>query len=132
MRQYLILEAYRANWGLICDGMWASMSWKIYSDRSYFLRIGFVSEENPSDFVQKGGTMRTDRFARLCIAMDQDWSSEIMSDGCDGEAWEIKQYSPEGIVIRSTGGLGYIYGQEVMEQIVKCLPGKTFIREHIF
>ena len=130
MSKYLLLEANRENWGLISEGDWASMSWKVYSDHTYSIRIGFVPKQNPSDYIQKSGTMRRDSFEKLCVAMDQDWSSEIMSGGCDGEAWELKQYSPEGVVIRSNDELGYIYGQEVLEQIVKRLPGKSFVREN--
>ncbi len=130
MEKYLLLEANRENGGLISEGDWSSMSWKVYSDRTYCLQIGFIPEQNPSDYIQKSGTMRRDFFAKLCLAMNQDWSSELISDGCDGEAWELKQYSPDGIIIRSSGELGYIYGQEALERIVKCLPGKTFAREH--
>ena len=130
MKKYLLLEAKRENWGLISEGDWASMSWKIYSDRSYNLQIGFVPEKKPSDYTYKRGTMRIDSFDKLCVAMDQDWSSDIMCIADGGEVWELKQYSPDGIIIRSSGELGYIYGQEALERIVRCLPGKTFVKDN--
>ena len=111
MEKYLLLEAKKENWGLMVYGDWRSISWKVYSDGSYAVRIGFVSDYGKDDFIQKTGRMRKGHFSRLCEAIDQDWSSEIDSCACDGVAWEIVQYSPDGTVVKSSGKLGKQKGE---------------------
>lgn len=131
MNRYLYLEARKENWGLIHDGLWSSIAWSVYSDGTYSVRIGFVPEQNPSDYIETKGKMRRDRFARLWTAVEQDWTQdEIEAGGCDGEAWELKQFSQEGSIVRCFG-LGYIYEDGMLGQITSRLPGKMFIRDHI-
>ena len=130
MEKYLLLEARKVNWGLSSCGDWSSISWKVYNDGTYFVEICFIPKQDPDDFIQKSGKMRKDHFTKLCEAMDRDWSSEFTTCACDGEAWEIKQYSPEGYIIKSNGTLDYIYGQKPLERITELLPGKTFIRNN--
>ena len=37
-------------------------------------------------------------------------------------AWAIEQYDENGEILRSSGPLGYIYGKEKIERIIKLLP----------
>lgn len=39
----------------------------------------------------------------------------------DGVAWKIDYYSTDGNILNSSGKLGYIYGEKLLEDIVKVL-----------
>ena len=129
MGKYLMLEVNRENWGLTTLDDWQNVFWKVYSDGAFLVQIGFGAMKTPDDFVQKSGIMRRDLFAKLCEAMDQDWSSEYEVDGCDGEAWAFRKYSPEGGIVKNSD-LGYIDDNGPLGRIVKCLPGKSFVRDN--
>lgn len=130
----LMLKAVLHNWGMLCayDGSWLTVTWKIFDNGSY--RIDEESFHIPEahdrhelvdrrDHVLSKGRMDPETFEKLLSALDRDpWRDpEIVSDGCDGVAWEINQYA-NGKVIRSSGKPGYIYGQKNLERIVSLLP----------
>ena len=76
------------------------------------------------------GRMKEKVFSKLAEMMEQKpWRDPlIISGGCDGVAWEIRQYSADGKVVNTSGKIGYIYGHRVLEDIVKLLPrdGKSY------
>ena len=128
-----MLKARQVNWGLRSWEAWESRTWHIWSDRSYTVRIAFAPEQEPSDYIEKTGKMQGDRFDKLCEALDQDWTaSECMVMACDGDAWQIDQFSSDGTILRSNGQLEYIYGAEKKERIAALLPGKSFIRDNCY
>ena len=55
--------------------------------------------------------------------MVEQWRDpNIDSDACDGSAWTFSHYDPEGHLIKTTGKVGYIYGQPILEGLAKVLP----------
>ena len=135
----LILKAEQHNWGLISNGDWEKVIWYIYSDRSYDMKsfsvptresVQDLYANNPqatgnlTDFYQKTGKMTQTVFDRLTKAMETEpWRNpSIGIAACDGVAWQIEQYSPDGSVKRSSGELDYIYGHQVLEAIAYSLP----------
>lgn len=130
----LLLKAILHNWGMICayDGSWLTVTWKIFDNGFYTIdeesfhvpeAYGQPDEVNRKDHVLSEGKMDPEQFAKLVSALEQDpWRDPvIISDGCDGVAWEMNQYM-DGKVIRSSGDVNYIYGQENLERIVSLLP----------
>ena len=121
--RYLLLSAEQHNWSLHAVGDWETVCWLIFSDRTYLRRIEYTSERREKEFAEKKGKMRQASFDRLVDTLCKPWPDpDICSDACDGTAWEIIQYSPAGAIENSSGELGYIYGQHVLEAIVKLLP----------
>lgn len=121
--KHLILFAYNENWGLIGPGDWNSATWRIFSDGSYSLVSEFLPGDEPEDLVRRSGKMRTPSFQKLMDAISCEWDKPLIeSGGCDGDAWVIEQYDENGNVFRSNGSLGYIYGKEKIERIIKLLP----------
>lgn len=142
MPRKLLLKAVLHNWGMICayDGDWLTVTWKIYESGFYIIdeesfhpvdpeeensRIGdeHYMSVNRKDHVISKGYMSAMPFMLLKDAMEQEpWRDPaVYSDGNDGVAWMIEQYE-NGKVIRSSGILGYIYGQKNLEKIVSRLP----------
>lgn len=140
----LLLRASLHNWGMtiLIHGDWKSTTWNIYDDGTYRIDTenGIVMSDresyelllkNPNTKFTKikysYGRMSPVRFDQLKEAIDRDpWiDPEIETTACDGVAWEITQYSPNGNVVRTNNGPVYIYGHRNMEQIVACLPGRN-------
>ena len=141
MARKLLLKAVVHNWGMICayDGSWLTVTWKIFSDGSYQIdEESFHIPESSDrfedvdrkDHVLTKGRMESAAFAELASALEQDpWRDPATeSGGCDGVAWAIEQYE-DSRVIRSSGRLGYIYGQENLERIVSLLPKASWLNE---
>ena len=147
MGRYLILRAKKHNWSLIGPGSWTGVTWSVYSDGTYKIESEFnpvLTKEqidecrNADRFKEltkknkhtKTGRMNEEKFSELIDRMNRKpWKDPlIISGGCDGVAWEIKQYSADGKVIDTSGRIDYIYGQEVLESIISCLPrdGKSY------
>ncbi len=63
-------------------------------------------------------------FEKMLAAMETDpWRTPGLDiQACDGEGWKIEMYGPDGTVIRSSGELGYIYGEQALETIASLLP----------
>ena len=131
MDKTLFLKAYKKNWGLSGPGEWDTVSWSVYTDGTYEIRIDYIADADPSYCKEKSGTMKKDRFAKLYNAIDQDWKPDTFSCACDSVAWKFEQYSPDGTIVRSSGELGYIYGKEVLELIASLLPGRIFVRDNM-
>lgn len=130
MDKYLMLVATNHNWGLCCTGMWGSTTWRIFSDGSYEIITGRIPERKPEDFSTTCGIMTTEAFLALRSACRGKWKDpSICSDACDGEAWQIRMYSTSGKITKTTGRLGYIYGQAKIEQIITTLPEDDFAKD---
>ncbi len=124
--KHLILLAYNENWGLIGPGDWHSVAWQIFSDGSYSIKSSFVPEDEPDKPERHRGKMRSSSFQKLMEAISCEWDEDSSAvDGCDGDAWAIEQYDEKGQIIRSSGPLGYIYGKEKIERIIKMLPRRA-------
>ena len=135
MRKYLLLSAEEHNWSCIGPGDWKTVSWRIYSDASYKIKIAFQKswddmpsflhdKREPNNYKTKTGVMEKEAFEKLNkLIKTPIWrDSSLRIDACDGEAWSIYYYSPTKEILNSSGKLGYIYGEEVLEKIVSCLP----------
>ena len=139
----LLLRAGLHNWGLICTsrGDWLTVTWYVHDDGSYDVASEFgikrsdeecmrLFESHNSEELRKtdiklvSGLMKPDDFEKLKTAIFRDpWlEPDIESGGCDGVAWEIEQYAPDGTVERSNKGPDYIYGHRNLEYLVSCLP----------
>ena len=117
----LILKAKEHNWGLIGPGSWERRSWKINDDGWYEYKESYRSgnddiPEIPT--VVEEGVLSGTQLTQLKGLLDYPWSEE-KSDACDGTAWEFKMYDDDHLVKHRD--LGYIYGIEPFESIVKLL-----------
>ena len=121
---YLLVSARTGNCDCICPGMWSGTSWKIYSDGSYVITIGYVSDiDKIYDPVVRTGKMDLLEFAGFLLACDCEWiDPAIHVNACDGQGWQIEMYDADGNVIHTTGGMGYIYGQVNAQRIAHMLP----------
>ena len=136
MDQYLLLLAEDHNWGFKRAPCWESTTWRVFSDRSYEIESQYLRKPDEDELQRissysqliltkkKRGKMRMSSFEKLLAAMETDpWRTLGLDvQACDGEGWKIEMYDPEGIVIRSSGELGYIYGEPVLETIASLLP----------
>ena len=139
MEKVILLKAEEYNWGFKRAGSWEKIVWNIYRDRTYNMKLYSILpfEEckiyrspdgyNIYDFIgvsQKNGKLSQRKYDCLLSALDSEpWrDSSVECDACDGVAWKIERFSPDGAVVQSSGDLGYIYGQEVLETIAGLLP----------
>ena len=130
----LMLEAIATNWGLTRAGDVHNIVWEIYYDMTYKV-TKYVSELNPEDrdelpyircYVTKG-KMKTAHFDNLkMLANKKPWRTKDEIRACDGTAWDIKLYAEDGLLLNSSGKTYYIYGEEVLENIVGALPSRSF------
>lgn len=121
---YLMLSAHMSNWGVSVPGQWSGKSWEIRSDGNYEMKVFYISgPEQTYEPTVYTGTLTAEELRQLCEACDCEWiDPKVKSDGCDGEAWTIEMYDPDGNVIHSSGEYGYIYGQKNLEAITRLLP----------
>ena len=132
MQSNKMLEAEKHNWGLIGYGIWRSVTWIVNYDMSYTI----VTEHNSKKeaWEQEAfplpvrntfyGELEKDVFTTLQNLLETDpWRTPGLEiHACDGEAWKIDYYSVGGEILRSSGEVDYIYGEEVLQKIVGMLP----------
>lgn len=137
MDRYLLMLAEVHNWGLKCAPCWESTTWRVFSDRAYVVESQYMRKPDEDEMQRitsyaqlittkkKRGKMRMSSFEKMLAAMETDpWRTPGLDiQACDGEGWKIEMYGPDGTVIRSSGELGYIYGEQVLETIASLLPG---------
>ena len=128
MEQYLLVRATVENWGIICPGKWESQTMSVFSDGTYESEIVFCHDpvfsesQNQNEHRVQTGRIKKEQFNQMMTILNEEWiDSDICSDGCDGVAWQIKMFYPSGRTKRSTGKLGYIYGQPIA-RITKFFP----------
>ena len=140
MKKALLLKAIEHNWGLTGPGDWNTVTWLIYHDASYDIISAFnptiedaeIEESFLPKLVEKKvtGAMEPDDFSKLCEAIKSDpWRDPTIDvHACDGVAWELEAYREDGSIEKTSGKLGYIYGDRVLETIVSLLPqdGKPY------
>ena len=117
----LILKAKEHNWGLIGPGDWETRSWKINDDGWYEYKETYRSGngeivEIPN--VVEEDVLSSGQLVRLKEMMACTWPTE-KAEIDDGTAWEFKMY--DGGTVVKHRDLGYIYGLEPYESIVKLL-----------
>lgn len=140
MKEQLLLKAVKHNWGMLGPGRWRTVTWKLYRDRTCVVEAEFVLRRDKDDDFPEAQSflnlmkkreihsrrvkMPSKQFERLCAELEKEpWRDpDLLCDACDGEAWKIEQYSPDGNIIRSSGEMGYIYGNLVLESIASLLP----------
>lgn len=132
MNSNMMLVAEKHNWGLGGFGKWKSVTWIVNYDMSYTI----ITKHNPDQEAWERedlpspvrntypGEMKKDDFTALKTLLETDqWRTPGLEiHACDGEAWKIDFYSVDGELIRSSGELGYIYGEKVLQKIVSMLP----------
>lgn len=121
---YLLLVARTSNWDLICPGMWSGTTWQIYSDGSYEITVGYVSDRDQQYEPElRTGKLSPVEFAGLLLACDCEWvDPDYYVDACDGQGWKIDMFDAAGNVIHTTGNMRYIYGMANVERIIHMLP----------
>lgn len=126
-----MLEVIEHNWGLKFQGDWHTVTWIINYDMSYSITVEYVPEWNPDRTVPNNTDSRIingimDKSAhdelREQLEIKQWRDPDIQINACDGVAYQIIYYSADGKTLNSSGKLGYIYGEEVLENIVNMLP----------
>ena len=134
MKKALLLKAIEHNWGLTGPGDWNTVTWLIYHDASYDIISAFnptledaeIEESFLPKLVEKkvAGAMESDDFSKLCEAIKIDpWRDPTLDlYACDGVAWKLEAYRDDGSIEKTSGKLGYIYGDRVLETIVSLLP----------
>lgn len=130
LRAKLLIKAVMCNWDEIGPGDWTEVTWQVFSDGSYKIIYSF----NPTFEEDEGlpsaknkittGKMWKIAFARLKRAIKREpWRDpSIYVEADDGVAWTIVSYNENGTIGNTSGELDYIYGQRVLEAIVKSLP----------
>ena len=134
MKKTLFLKAVEHNWGLAGPGDWNTVTWLIYHDASYDIISAFnpsledaeIDESFLPKLVEKkvAGAMESDDFSKLCEAIKIDpWRDPSLDvHACDGVAWKLEAYREDGSIEKTSGKLGYIYGDRVLKTIVSMLP----------
>ena len=126
-----MLDATEHNWELIGPGDWNSVTWTINYDMSYTITVRINPEWDPdsNELPQLvvntvKGVMDRKSFEELKDLLEvKQWRNpDIQIKALDGVAWQIEYYSVDGKIKNSSGGLGYIYGEEILESIVNKLP----------
>ena len=141
MQSNKMLVAEKHNWGLLGYGSWRSVTWIVNYDMSYTI----VTEHNPKKEALKQdaypfpvrntfyGELKKDVFTALQNLLETDqWRTPGLEiHACDGEAWKIDYYSVGGEILRSSGEVDYIYGEEVLQRIVGMLPndGELYVEK---
>ncbi len=132
MNSNKMLVAKKENWDFTYPDDWTSVTWVINYDMSYVIKINIKPELEawerdgfPTPITKDiTGKMEKGSFTALKTILETDqWRTpglEIIA--CDGVAWKIDFYSIEGELLRSSGEIGYIYGEEVLGRIVNMLP----------
>ena len=132
-KRYLLLKASNYNWNETCPESWESTEWSLFSDRTYKAVLKYVPdisfELNHGSYVREErrtireieGSFSKGEFKDLLSILNEKWvNAAIKPSGCDGEAWQIKMLYPSGKTKKSSGKLGYIYGQPI-EQLTIIL-----------
>lgn len=130
MKPQKMLKASEHNWGLMGPGDWRETVWEVNYDGTYKITSVFNpimdpnSVEIPKTVKQSTtGSLNDDEFSKLKALLEKEkWRTPgVMIEACDGTAWKIDFYSPEGKIQRNSGKLGYIYGEKVLEKIAHQL-----------
>ncbi|MBR2640962.1 hypothetical protein IKD49_00675 [Candidatus Saccharibacteria bacterium] len=118
------LEISRHNWGLKGPGSWDNMKWEIFDDLSIvrtdeYLEIETIGQASKKKKVHEY-TIRQEEFDSLVDNIALAKEINVLTDGCDGEAWTFVEYNDDGSVkwMRDTG---YIYGIKPLEKISNYL-----------
>lgn len=144
-RKQMILKAINYNWNMAGPGDWENSTWHVYEDGSYILRSVFrpssaayedsiITKKEPKSTILKiSGIMDEAAYIKLKEAIKREpWREpSINHDACDGEAWKITSYKEDGSIEKSSGEIGYIYGNCVLENITRLLPyyGNRYIKD---
>lgn len=131
MERELVFRAIKQKCGPTCQGEWSRAVWRIFDNRDYVVRIMFIPIW---DEVKEGtpgrksmtilGNMDKKSFSELKSLLQQrQWREPYSESGeCDGVAWGIKYFPPDGELPNSSGKSDYTDGQELFERIVNLLP----------
>ena len=114
-------ESKEHNWGLIGPGDWEKHSWKIQDDGWYEYKESYRSGTGDIEeilTVTEERVLSSSQLSQLKDLLEAEWKDE-KTDACDGAAWGFKMY--ENGEIKKHRDLGYIYGIEPFESIVKLL-----------
>ena len=126
----LFLKAVEHNWSLHGPGDWNIVEWEIYYDHTYATKVSFIPKRDQKTYesidvppIINTGKLNHRAFSDLeTLLKTKTWRDpKIVIHACDGVAWKIEYYSSDGKIINSSGKLGYIYGEKLLEDIVKLL-----------
>ena len=126
----MMLKAVECNWSLHSAGDWSETEWEIYYDHSYVTKVNFVPdydcEKHEKIYVPpiiNTGELDNKTFSDLeALLKTKVWRDpNIHIRAYDGVAWKIDYYSPEGKIVNSSGKLGYIYGEKLLNDIVEII-----------
>lgn len=101
--------------------------WEIFSDRTCRVTVRFIpGRENRGKrkkLRQKTMSLSVEQFDTLLEALSIiDWDDLPWDDFIyDGDCWEITHYSPEGVIIGSSGRIMAVYSG-ILGRIIDCLP----------
>ena len=126
----MMLKAVECNWSLHSAGDWISTEWEIYYDHTYVTKVNFVPKYdrethqkiNVAPIINEG-KLDDIIFSDLeKLLKTKEWRDPNLNiRAYDGVAWKIDYYSSDGNILNSSGKLGYIYGEKLLEDIVKVL-----------
>ncbi len=126
----LFLNAIECNWSLHSAGDWISTEWEIYYDHTYVTKVSFVPKYDRETHqkinvapIINAGKLDDKTFSDLeKLLKTKEWRDPNLNiRAYDGVAWKIDYYSTDGNILNSSGKLGYIYGEKLLEDIVKVL-----------
>ncbi len=113
-KRNLVLKVQECNWGLRTLDEWDSNTWEIYDDMSINIKITYG--DGTDEFES---SLSKNEFDKVFRNLEKAKEVNIISDGCDGSAWEFIQYQENNEIWKFK--LGYIYGNSALENIEKIL-----------
>ena len=117
----IMLVATEYNWGLHRSNDWSSVTWTVRYDGGYDVRTYYGDETLPHR--ESHGKLDKAPVNELRSILDtKPWRMNPPADACDGTAWEMKYFSPEGKKLNYSGKPGYIYREETLGRIAALLP----------
>ena len=124
----IMLVATEYNWGLHRSNDWSSVTWTVRYDGSYDVRTYYGDETLPHR--ESHGELDKAPVNELRSILDtKPWRKNPPADACDGNAWEMKYFSPEGKKLNYSGKAGYIYGEKTLERIADLMPKEGVYEE---
>lgn len=122
----VLLRAVQHNGGVVHEGQWVSVEWRIYVSGNYNTTIRY--DAGNSEYVEKdvSGTMPKLRFSKLRRVMEQVRPESLpTSIVLDGDMWQFLAYTDSGEVLFELEEPMFICDCKELQKLVKLLPGVT-------
>ena len=116
----VILEMRHANWGMIGQDSWKGSRYTLYDD----LSVDRIDDYNSTEDNEKklSYDITQEQYDVIKKNLDLAKTIDTKVEACDGESYEFIEYKDGSVIWKRD--LGYIYGIEPLENIVKAISNK--------